>query len=57
MILVILFFYYIHIFWHLYNLKKNLHSQTYKSLFDDIKLKLNKEISDKEFESLIKEYE
>tara|TARA_Y100000816_G_C25993205_1_gene518823 strand:- start:48 stop:920 length:873 start_codon:yes stop_codon:yes gene_type:complete len=39
------------------NLKKNLHSQTYNSLFDDIKLKLNKEISDKEFENLIKEYE
>ena len=39
------------------NLKKNLHSQTYNSLFDDIKLKLNKEITDKEFESLIKEYE
>ncbi len=39
------------------NLKKNLHSQTYNSLFDDIKLKLNKEISDEEFESLIKEYE
>jgi hypothetical protein len=39
------------------NLKKNLHSQTYNSLFDDVKVKLNKEISDKELESLIKEYE
>ena len=39
------------------NLKKNLHSQTYNSLFDDVKVKLNREISDKELESLIKQYE
>jgi hypothetical protein len=38
------------------NLKKNLHSQTYNSLFDEIKLKLNKEISDTEFENLINRY-
>ena len=39
------------------NLKKNLHSQTYNSLFDDIKLRLNNEISDHEFETLLNKYE
>ena len=38
------------------NLKNNLHSQTYNSLFDDIKIKLNNEISDEEFENLLKKY-
>lgn len=38
------------------NLKKNLHSQTYNSVSDKIKLKLNNEISDTEFENLLKRY-
>ena len=38
------------------NLKNNLHSQTYNSLFDNIKIKLNNEISDEEFENLLKKY-
>ncbi len=38
------------------NLKKNLHPQTYNSASDEIKLKLNNEISDTEFENLIKRY-
>ncbi|MDA7715352.1 sulfotransferase domain-containing protein [Pelagibacteraceae bacterium] len=39
------------------NLKKNLHPQTYNAFSDDIKSKLNKEISDNEFENLIKKYD